>query len=177
MTSDIPDKAVTAGVENLRDWLLTVDIGLDEFERMGPLSATDVVRGVLSAALPVLNTGRPRLVSGDIPITERTPHGVWIADGPDPDRVSPRCGGLTNCGPCRDYDALRQHLVEQIMLLDQQRQDEAAHRAADELNILASAFAEGRDALAALGRTGEAGILGGCAKSARDRAASLRGRE
>jgi hypothetical protein len=51
----VTDKAVTVGVENLRDWLLTVDIGLDEFERLGPLSATDVVRGVLSAALPYLH--------------------------------------------------------------------------------------------------------------------------
>lgn len=73
MTPDIPDEAVTAGVENLRDWLLTVDIGLDEFERMGPLSATDVVRGVLAAALPVLDTAKdsetaePELVMGTKP--------------------------------------------------------------------------------------------------------------
>lgn len=85
-------------------------------------------RAVLAAALPYLNTARPRLASGDVPITERTPHGVWIADGPDPDReyTAPNCAGLSGCDDCRAYDDLRQHLVKQIIALDEQHQRETA---------------------------------------------------
>lgn len=127
--SDIPDEAVDA--------LADIDALITKYENTlrviyNARSAGDhTFAGVLSgfatevaAALPVLDTAQPRLVSGDVPITERTPHGVWIADGPDPDRFSPACGGLSDCDDCRAYDDLRQHLVEQIIALDEQRQRE-----------------------------------------------------
>lgn len=81
----------------------------------------------LSADRDTETAARPRLLSGDIPITERTPHGVWIADGPDPEpHLDVPCAGLSGCDDCRAYDELRQHLVEQVMLMDQLRQDEVA---------------------------------------------------
>jgi hypothetical protein len=70
--SDIPAEAVTAGVERLSDWLAAYDVGLDEFERLGP-TAVGVVHAILSAALPVLNTAKdsetaePDLIMGNRP--------------------------------------------------------------------------------------------------------------
>lgn len=53
----IPDKAVTAGVEKLSDWLAAYDVGLDEAERLcGP--ADQVVRSVLEVARPHLLADR-----------------------------------------------------------------------------------------------------------------------
>lgn len=103
----------------------------DEFRHEQFVNVADlpsIIHAWASAALPVLNTARPRLIVSDVPITERTPHGVWIADGPDPDSASPlpTCGGLSGCGDCRAYNDLRQHLVEQIIALDEQHQREMA---------------------------------------------------
>ena len=111
--SDIPDEA----------WIdVVAAVGWDESNELWP-----VLQKAVAAALPVLNTARPRLIFGDVPITERTPHGVWIADGPDPEpSLAVPCAGLSGCDDCRAYDDLRQHLVEQIIALDEQHQRETA---------------------------------------------------
>lgn len=58
-----------------------------------------------------------------------------------------------------------------------ERDAETREAIAAELNVFASSFAEGRDALTAAGCPSEGAILGGAAKALREHAASLRGEQ
>lgn len=131
-TPDIPEEAVTdASIDKIARALVGA-YGTDRWSHL-PISEQDAwrirARAAVAAALPIVLAARPRprLVPGDVPITERTPHGVWIADGPDPEpSLTVPCAGLSGCDDCRKYNDLRQHLVEQIVALDAQHQREMA---------------------------------------------------
>lgn len=125
--SHIPDEAVTAGVENLRDWLLTVDIGLDEFERMGPLSATEVVRGVLAAALPVLNTARDAETAERLAKIWPDPFGHWAAEEAEAARAMKRA--LLSHLPLPDRDTERAELASLRVEVAELRRRDAEYAA------------------------------------------------
>jgi type IV pilus biogenesis protein CpaD/CtpE len=72
---------------------------------------------------------------------------------------------------------MRVTLAAALPVLNTAKDSETRDAIADELNMFASSFAEGRDALIASGCPSEAAILGGCAKALRARAASLRGKQ
>lgn len=158
--SHIPDEAVTA-MREAADAYYEHDCTRDDeccYRRpdwLGALSAG------LAAALPVLNTAK------DSETARVDELDRWLNAGDVAGYASVE--DLLNAMRVR-----RNWLAQGVPAIGPREIREAI---AAELNVFASSFAEGRDALAAAGCPGESAVLGGCAKALRARAASLRGEQ